>query len=335
MRENFEKALRIELKYEGGKDDDPIDPGGRTNQGIIQRVYSAWRIRHGKQAQDVFLMTDEERNAIYWQNYFLKVRFDELPAGLDLVLVDGGINSGPSQSIKWVQRALGLRADGVLGDVTMQRIVDHPDHDVLIRQTLDRRRAFLRNLKTYYHFGKGWEARVNNLQKVAQAWAVGSVGPAIEVHPNGNKKAVVLDAKPVPSTAPADATTSGGVISTTLSTIQTTLDPLKGSIPWMDQAVIAVLVLGALATVFGIVYGIYVRRKRAELNDALDLVDAYGVNDNSAVPLDVKLQYADPDARGTSTGNIAEGVTTQSGRVAGDTEKRTARSEDMAPWFGI
>lgn len=322
MRANYAKAMRIELKYEGGKDDDPIDPGGRTNQGVIQREFSAFLKKNGQPNRDVFTMTDTERDQIYYLNYGQKIHFDELPDGVDLIMLDGAINSGPAQSVKWAQRALGLTADGVLGTVTLERIQDHPDKDILIGQILDRRMAFLRSLKTFYHFGGGWTARVSSLRRTGQLWAAGSIGPAVNDNfiPNGNKKAKLADARPLPSTAPADIVASGGTVTTGLSTAQSMFEPLAGRSGWIDNVLLAIVILGALAAAFGVIYGVYVRRQAAKLNDALDLTPVKASNDNDIVPEEVKSQYIDPNAQGSATGNIAPGVVTQSGRVFGDTE---------------
>ena len=320
-RSSWPQAMKIELKFEGGKDDDPRDPGGRTNQGVIQRAYSAWRKKKGLPPQDVFLMTDSERDEIYYNNYGRLVRYDELPPGVNIVVLDGGVNSGPTQSIKWLQRALGLTADGVLGDVTLQRTIEHEDHDRLIANILAQREKFLRALKTFKYFGKGWMSRINQLKKIGQSWAMGSVGPSVIWEVNMNKKAPATDAKPKLSTAPADATTAGGVVTGGISTAQTTLEPLAGN-HWVDQVLIALMVIAALATAFGVIYGIYVRRRNAELDDALSSVPMPAANDNDEVPIDVLVQYADPTARGTETGNIAPGNVTTSGRTTGDTEER-------------
>jgi lysozyme family protein len=321
MKADFDKALAVELKYEGGKDDDPVDPGGRTNQGIIQRVFTAWLRKNGKPNRDVFTMTNAERDQIYRENYFAKVRFDELPPGVDIVVVDGAINSGPAQSIKWVQRALGLTADGVLGDVTMERIQSHPDHDLLIRDILNRRREFLRALKTFWHFGSGWMARVDNLQKVGQAWAMGSVGPAVVFFPNGNKKANIVDAKPLPVKAVGDALGAGGTVTTGLTTAQQTLAPLSGTSPAIDRIIMILLVLGIVATAAGFAWAWWARRREAIIIEALDLnPQAATPANNDNLPPEVLEQYVDPAAQGAETGNIAPGHTTTSGRVAGDGE---------------
>jgi lysozyme family protein len=319
---SYHDAMLIELKFEGGKDDDPIDPGGRTNQGVIQREFSAFLRKNGKPNRDVFTMTDDERDAIYFQNYGQRIRFNELPPGIDLVVLDGAINSGPSQSVKWLQRALNLTPDGVLGNATMQAAIDYPDSDDLIAKYCNYRMSFLRALKTFYHFGAGWTSRVNQLKRIAQLWARGSVGPEVVWVGNMNKKATFVDAKPLVSTAPADATAAGGTVTTALSTAQNTLAPLQGSSHLVDQVLIGILVLGVLATAGGFLWSWYARKKNTELSEALMLAPIVGANDNAHIPDEVVSQYEDPNARGSETGNIAKGVVTASGRSQGDTEVR-------------
>jgi lysozyme family protein len=328
----WDEALAIELKFEGGKDDDPVDPGGRTNQGVIQRVYSSWRIKQGLKSRDVFLMENNERDAIYFQNYGKLVRFDELPPGINIVVLDGGVNSGPGQSIKWLQRALGLGADGVLGDRTMEAIMNHPDHDALIASICEQRMRFLRALKTFYHFGKGWTSRVNQLKRIGQSWAMGSVGPPVQWEPNMNKKATIVDAKPKLSTAPADATAAGGTVTTALSTAQGILEPLSYSSPLVNQILIGIVVLGGIATAAGFAWAYYARNRNKSLEEDLGLTVPVGVNDNWVVPEEVKAQYKNPDERGGSeTGNIGEGTVTTSGRTAGDTEVRKHPPAEVPP----
>jgi lysozyme family protein len=285
----WQAAMAIEYKFEGGKDDDPVDP---------------------------------ERDAIYYENYGAKIQFNDLPPGLDVVILDGSINSGVSQSVKWVQRCLGVSATGIMGNITMQAILQYPDHDDLIAKIIARREAFLRGLKTFWHFGKGWIARIMQLKKIGQAWAMGSVGPAVVWTANMNKKATIVDARPLISTAPADATTAGGTVTTALTTVQTTLEPLQGSSHFVDQVILALLVLGGLATAFGFAYAYWARNHNSQLQDALDLVPVHAANDNDIVPEEVKREYVDPTASGSETGNIAAGTVTTSGRTAGDTEVR-------------
>ena len=272
--ENFTLALTRALVHEGGKVDDPRDPGGRTNQGVTQRVYDGYRRRKNLQTRDVYLMNDQERNEIYKRQYWDVVRGDELPPGVDYLILDGAINSGPLQSVKWIQRALGtVKVDGHLGDATLGAIMAYGDHDILIADAADRRMAFLRALKTWKTFGKGWTRRVEQVEKVSQHWAMGSVGPVVTWVPEANRKALISDAKRLPATGAADSAAGGGAIAATLAGAQDQLQPLTGNSAFIDSVVAGLVVAGVGITVGGLAYRFYAKRREAALRDALDLVE--------------------------------------------------------------
>lgn len=282
MKDNWDKAMVVELRFEGGKVDDPQDPGGRTNEGVTQRVYSAYRKKMKKASQDVYLMTPDERDQIYMEQYGWKIAFDQLPPGLDLLILDGAINSGVTQSVKWVQRCLGLTADGSMGDVTLQAVHNHPDHDALIAQICDRRMRFLRALRHWPRYKNGWTSRVNQLRAKAQAWAMGSVGPPVTYVSDMNRRALVTHAVAPPARAVGDALATGGTVSTTLSTAQATLEPLQGN-PWVDKIILGLIVGGVVLGGIGFAYGYYARQKKAELEDVLDLVPQGAPRNNDGV----------------------------------------------------
>src|SRR5687767_11276425 len=75
----FARAMPRVLAHEGGKVNHPKDPGGRTNCGITQRVYDAWRVRNDLAPRDVYAMEARERDAIYRGQYWNTIRGDELP----------------------------------------------------------------------------------------------------------------------------------------------------------------------------------------------------------------------------------------------------------------
>lgn len=289
MKGNFAKAMEVELRFEGGKVDDPRDPGGRTNQGVIQRVFSAYLKQKGQPVRDVYSMTPDERDDIYYNQYAKKIQFDDLPDGVDLVVLDGAINSGVSQSIKWVQRALGLTADGVMGDVTLEAVKQYPDNDQLIAAILDRRLAFLKALKHWPTYKNGWSSRVSQVRAKGQAWATGSVGPNVYYAEGGNKRALISQAKAAPARAVGDMFAAGGTVQSGLGTAQSTLEPLQGSV-WVDRLVMVLIVTGVLATVFGIAYGLYARARKAELEDVLDLIPQGAPNNNDATPIEILLR---------------------------------------------
>lgn len=275
----FNEALARVLRHEGGKVDDPRDPGGRTNQGVIQRVYDGYRKRKGQKPRDVWLMDARERNEIYRVQYWNAVRGDELPAGVDYVVFDGAVNSGPMQSVKWLQRALRMNAvDGHIGEATLQAVANHPDHDRLIADICDRRMAFLKALKHWPTYGRGWSRRVDDMRHGGQCWALGSIDPnPVQALADGaGIKASLSDAKSPPATAPADTTAGAAAAGTAtaagiLESTKEALAPLTGSSKWIDMAFAALVVTGAAVAVGGLLWALYARSKRRDLADALDL----------------------------------------------------------------
>lgn len=278
MKNEFAKAMKVVLVHEGGKVDHPDDPGGRTNQGVTQATYNLYRKSLGKGARDVYLMANDERDAIYRKRYWDVINGDKLPPGIGYVLFDGAVNSGPSQSVKWVQRALGTaytgKVDGQMGLMTMEVIADHPDHDRLIEAIISRRRMFLKSLKTWNVFNKGWSKRIKVVQETGQAWAAGSVGPKIEYIEGGQIKASIEDAKPLPVKAVADAATGvGGGTAVIAQGIDQTKEQLGqfADVGFVQTLLLALTLTGLTIAVAGFAYRWYASRLERKMKDALDL----------------------------------------------------------------
>ncbi len=273
---NFRTALTKVLVHEGGYVNNPKDPGGATNQGVIQRTYDAYRDSKKLPRRSVKSLTAQERDDIYRKQYWDAVRGDELPDGIDYVLFDGAVNSGPKQSIKWFQRALrptysGL-IDGVLGIGTLAAVEAIANHDALIDRILDRRLAYLESLKHWPTFKNGWTSRVAEVRKLGKMWARSGVEVVAKtpVVANPTSKAYIEDAKTPPSTAPADGAIATGTTGAILTQAQDQLSPF-GYIEWIGQVLAVITILSVVIAVAGIAYRWYVGRKAKRLADALDL----------------------------------------------------------------
>jgi lysozyme family protein len=162
---NYVQALKWLLPWEGGFGNDPYDPGGATNYGVIQTEYNRHRRAHGLPQQSVRYITMDEVQAIYKSLYWDYCRCDELPAGVDNCVFDYAVNSGTGRAPKVLQRALnalvkaGLKEDGRIGPLTLAALARaNPDH--VIDYICDERLGFLQRLRTWWRFGKGWRARV-------------------------------------------------------------------------------------------------------------------------------------------------------------------------------
>ncbi|MDR6664044.1 glycosyl hydrolase 108 family protein [Rhizobium sp. 1399] len=158
MKLTYPRAMKQIRIFEGGWSNHPKDPGGATMYGIIQREYDAYRTRKDRSKQSVRLITEDEVAEIYRSQYADKVRYDDLPAGVDFATLDGAINSGVSRGSKWLQGALGIAADGVVGAQTVAAAAK-ADALKTIKAIYSKRTGFLRGLTTFSTFGKGWISR--------------------------------------------------------------------------------------------------------------------------------------------------------------------------------
>ncbi len=170
MRANFDAALKAVLRHEGGYVNHPKDPGGATNQGVTQAVYDAWRVDHGLPVQTVRVITPAEVMALYKRRYWDAVHGDHLPSGLDYCLFDFAINSGPRRAGSFLQEALMIDIDGQIGPNTLAAVKAQPV-EPLVDCICDLRMAYLKGLRTFSTFGKGWTARVKGVRATAKAMA--------------------------------------------------------------------------------------------------------------------------------------------------------------------
>jgi lysozyme family protein len=164
---NFEASLPFVLRWEGGFVDHPADPGGRTNKGITQRVYEQWRAERGLPPQDVKLIEDSEVEAIYESGYWLPPRCDLLRRRLDLVQFDTAVNMGAGRAVRFLQGAVGCRADGDFGPET-EKAAGACDLMATLEAYCDTRLAYYRRLVEKRPdlgiFLRGWTNRVNTLR---------------------------------------------------------------------------------------------------------------------------------------------------------------------------
>lgn len=178
---NFQQSLKLVLVHEGGWVNHPAHPGGETNFGVTAAVYAGYRRRKGLAERSVKSITKDEVAEIFRDQYWRTIHGDELPAGLDYCLFDYAVNSGPGRAAKDLQRALGVKVDGIVGLGTMTA-VGAADDERLINDICDRRVRFLKSLRTWKTFGKGWESRVVGVRASALAIVQGEPAtPAVDV----------------------------------------------------------------------------------------------------------------------------------------------------------
>lgn len=162
---DFEGALGFTLVHEGGYVNDPDDPGGATNFGITQKTYDAWRWR------DVRKITPEEVAAIYESRYWHDGKCDliaDIHPRVAVAHFDACVNTGVAQAAKFLQRVVGVAADGYIGPLTLRALRGSLEDQVLAAMLLQRERFYhdlVDKRPVLKKFLKGWLARVNSLRK--------------------------------------------------------------------------------------------------------------------------------------------------------------------------
>ena len=153
----FDEAFETLIGHEGGYSNDPRDPGGETNFGISKRAYPDVNIA---------TLTLEQAKAIYLRDYWQRAMCDQLPPAVAFQVFDCAVNSGIGQSIRFLQRAVGVADDGRVGPLTT-RAVQRLDAEAVVSRFNGQRLDFMTKLSTWDVFGKGWARRIaKNLMEV-------------------------------------------------------------------------------------------------------------------------------------------------------------------------
>lgn len=157
--------------HEGGFTDNPKDPGNWT--GGVEGAGELKGTKYGIAANtyghlDIKSLTKEQAAGIYINDFLAPIHADELRDGVAFQLFDFAVNSGPGRAIRSIQKAVGVDDDGRVGSVTMDAIRARSESD-LIMLVLAERIDFMRSLKTFPSFGKGWMGRIaDNLRYGAE-----------------------------------------------------------------------------------------------------------------------------------------------------------------------
>lgn len=150
---NFDQAFDKLMGHEGGFVDDPRDPGGATRWGVTERVARAAGYQGPMSAFPRGTAAD-----IYKKQYWDAVKADQLPEIIRFDVFDAAVNSGVGQAAKWLQRAVGVKDDGVIGPATIAAaLMTGPSLPARYNGT---RLQFMTDLAGWSAFGKGWARRI-------------------------------------------------------------------------------------------------------------------------------------------------------------------------------
>ena len=159
---SFETVVHMVLEHEGGYVNHPSDPGGETKYGISKRAYPDI---------DIAELTEDDAADLYKRDYWDRIKGDDLPAGVACVVMDYAVNSGISRASKALQSVCGIaNGDGIIGPASLNAVwttVKNTSEEDVINAVTTQRQEFIRALKIYETFGKGWERRIDETRAKA------------------------------------------------------------------------------------------------------------------------------------------------------------------------
>ena len=154
MKDNFDKCFEMMLTREGGFMNHPEDSAGATNLGVTTSTMQQYLGRLVSMGE-MKSLTPEDSKPIYRKLYADKVRFDDLPSGLDWAVLDWAVNSVTGRAARALQKLVGATQDGAIGPKTLQAVMNHEPAEV-IDKLHDTRQKFYESLSQFKTFGKGW-----------------------------------------------------------------------------------------------------------------------------------------------------------------------------------
>ena len=152
---DFNQCFEKIILAEGGYINDSTDPGGETNFGISKRAYPNVDIKN---------ITLEQAKLIYKNDYWDKVRGDEITYPLNLFIFDCAVNQGVSVAITLLQKSAGVPQDGILGIQTLNSIKKTAGIETSFMANRALRYTGTRNFDKY---GYGWLKRIFKIAKEA------------------------------------------------------------------------------------------------------------------------------------------------------------------------
>lgn len=244
--QDFNACVLLVLHDEGGNDDDPDDPGGRTSRGITQSDWNAWLKTHPNLPADVFQAPQEQIVAIYQAMYWNKLSCDALPSGVDYVVFDYGVLSGIGQSARVLQGYVGAAVDGEIGPQTIAAAAK-ANYPTLINQISDERIAHMKQSPVWWKYGNGWTARVQRVRAAALAMASAAASASV-ASANAAASPQKQAAPPLPSLPPSPLSSPGVThmtpdeVAQVILSMITALATQQGSQPALTAPAVATIV---------------------------------------------------------------------------------------------
>ena len=158
--EEFKKILNeYIIPNEGGYNNDPDDAGGETNMGISKTTHKN---------EDIFNMTRERANAIYYRDYYKWNGLNKLPYPIRGFVVDYGLPTNPQHAIETVHKVLDIPPpSNIIGPTTLGKFENYTEeyYNRFLEKYRDEMKKYFQNVvqknPQKQKYLKGWLNRAD------------------------------------------------------------------------------------------------------------------------------------------------------------------------------
>lgn len=136
----------------------PHDAGGETKFGIAANANTNVNIK---------TLTWDAAENIYVKQYWLRGSCDKLNPRVAILHFDGCVNHGVQRANKFLQQALGVVQDGVIGPVSLKKLDACDDDEIctkICRFRSDFYRQIVKNKPSQSIFLAGWLFRISDIE---------------------------------------------------------------------------------------------------------------------------------------------------------------------------
>lgn len=167
----FDKVFNRVIGHEGGFQKMHHDRGGWTSGKVGEGELKGTKFGLSAMTYpdlDIENLTVEQAKAIYFEDWWLMLKMNRFRPAMQYQLFDAAINHGSHSAIRMLQRAIGVKDDGIIGGQTIAAKDEMDINDLLMRFIAQRVRFFVK-CKTFDEYGKGWMNRMaGNLEIAAE-----------------------------------------------------------------------------------------------------------------------------------------------------------------------
>jgi lysozyme family protein len=165
----FEECFSRVINAEGGFQNDRNDRGNWTGGSIGSGELRGTKFGISAMSYphlDIQNLTLDQARLVYKKDWWEKLNLHRFSKAVSFQIFDSAVNHGPSAAIRMVQRAVGVLADGIVGEKTISAI-RKIDPDDFVLKFLAERIEFFTKVSTFSIYGRGWMNRVAENLRIA------------------------------------------------------------------------------------------------------------------------------------------------------------------------